>query len=174
MGEADLLKRTLEDDGLEVDFWRVRIRPGSPVAWARWPGSRGDAPRPLLSLPGNPASAWVTFHLFVRPLVRRLCGDPRPHLPVIPARAGERLGSVADLCHFHRVVLEPASVPGALPVARLAGHPGSGLVQTLGRARGLAVIPEGVEAVEPGGEVEVMRVTEESGSEVPGFRPRRP
>lgn len=173
MGEADLLKRTLEDDGLEVDFWRARIRPGSPLAYGRLPRPGGGPALPLLSLPGNPASAWVTFELFVRPLIRRLSGDPHPHRPVIRARAGERLGSTPRLCHFHRVVLEREG-DDPLPVARMAGHPGSGLVQTLGPARGLAVVPEGVEAVEAGEPVEVILVGDAPGAASADFRAARP
>lgn len=173
MGEADILKRTLEEDGLEVDFWRVRIRPGSPLAYGRLPRPGGGPPLPLLSLPGNPASAWVTFQLFVRPLIRRLSGDPTPHLPVLRARAGERLHSTARLCHFHRVGLT-AEGDDPRPVARFAGHPGSGLVQSLGPARGLAVVPEGVEALEPGDTVEVILLDGAPGRAEAGFTALRP
>lgn len=169
MGEADLLKRTLEEDGLDVDFWRVRMRPGSPVAYGRLPRPGGGPPLPLLSLPGNPASAWVTFQLFARPLIRLLCGDPTPHRRVVSARAGERLASAARLCHFHRVRLDPGPVHDPLPTARLAGHSGSGLVQSIGLADGLAVIPEGVAAIDEGERVEVILLDGLDGRIDPGF-----
>jgi molybdopterin molybdotransferase len=143
MGEADLLKDVLEESGMELDFWRVRIRPGSPFSLGRLPDGL-----PVLSLPGNPASAFVTFHLFVRPLLRRLLGSPTPHLPVLRARAAEPLTSVARLCHFHRVTLETEG--SAPPLARLTGPQGSGLVRGLGTAQGLAVLPEGLTEVAEG------------------------
>ncbi|WP_405284379.1 gephyrin-like molybdotransferase Glp [Gaopeijia maritima] len=173
MGEADLLKRTFEEDGLEVDFWRVRMRPGSPMAFGHLPRPGGGPPLPLLSLPGNPASAFVTFQLFGHPLVRHLSGDPRPHRPVIAARAGERLGSTPRLCHFHRVVIDPAAPHDPLPTVRLAGHAGSGLVHSLGPAAGLAVVPEGIAAIEQGERVEVVLLRDTPGAHAPAFADAR-
>ena len=54
MGEADLVKEILEEFGFEQDFWRVRMRPGSPFGFGRLP--RGDTYQPVFSLPGNPTS----------------------------------------------------------------------------------------------------------------------
>ena len=176
MGEADLLKRTLDDDGLRIDFWRARIRPGSPVAfgWLPRPGAGPEAaPLPLLSLPGNPASAWVTFQLLARPLVNRLQGRRDLFARVGTARAGDRLPSAERLCHFHRVTLEPAGGDVRLPTARLSGHTGSGLVNSLGRADALAVVPEGLRSINPGETVEVILVKDRGGSPSPGFRALR-
>ncbi|NNF37392.1 MAG: molybdopterin molybdotransferase MoeA [Gemmatimonadetes bacterium] len=173
MGEADLLKRVLEKDGLQVDFWRARIRPGSPLAFGRLPLPGASHPVPLVSLPGNPASAWVTFHLFVRPLLRCLVGDPRPFQPVLRARTADPLVSVARLCHFHRVRIDWAGAEG-VPTVSLTGHQGSGLVHSVGPAEGLAVVPEGVERLEPGDPVEVILLGEGPGTGRPGFDPQRP
>ncbi len=164
MGEADLLKRTLDEDGFDLDFWRIRMRPGSPVAFG-WLPER----RPLLSLPGNPASAWVTFLLLARPMLRRMVGDPEPFLRVGRATAGEPLRSVERLCHFHRVSITDDATHEGLPVVRLSGHTSSGLVQSLGPADALAVVPEGLEAIEAGREIEVLYVAGEAGSPTPGF-----
>ncbi|HZD05823.1 MAG TPA: gephyrin-like molybdotransferase Glp, partial [Longimicrobiales bacterium] len=168
MGEADLVKRVLEGMGLEVGFWRVRIRPGSPFGLARLP--RPDAPSglPVLSLPGNPASAFVTFQLFVRPAVLRLGGHRRVHRRVVTATAGEPLRSTPRLTHFHRVVLE--GEPDT-PTVRLTGPTGSGLVRSLGLADGLAVVPEGRASVEAGEPVDVILLDDGPGSrESPGYR----
>ena len=173
MGEADLLKRTLDDDGLRIDFWRARIRPGSPVAfgWLPRPGADpATPPLPLLSLPGNPASAWVTFQLLARPLLGRLSGRHDLFPRVGAALAGDRLPSAERLCHFHRVTLEPPQGDATLPTARLSGHTGSGLVSSLGRADALAVVPEGVGSIAPGEAVEVILVKALDGSPSPGFR----
>lgn len=177
MGEADLLKRTLDEDGLRIDFWRARIRPGSPVAFGWLPRPGGDAsapPLPLLSLPGNPASAWVTFHLLARPLLGRMSGRHDVFAPVAAAVAGDRMPSADRLCHFHRVTLEPSrGDPPHLPTARLSGHTGSGLVSSLGRADALAVVPEGVGSIEAGEVVEVIMVNASKGAATPGFRAHR-
>jgi molybdopterin molybdotransferase len=115
----------------------------------------------------------VTFHLFVRPLLRRLAGDRRPHRPVLRATTTDPLVSVARLCHFHRVRIDWSGVDGT-PTVSLTGHQGSGLVHSVGPAEGLAVVPEGVERLEPGETVEVILLGEGTGTEHPGFRPRRP
>jgi molybdopterin molybdotransferase len=169
MGEGDLMKRTLLDEGMELDFWRVRMRPGSPVSFGRLP--RGDAPPlPVLGLPGNPASAFVTFQLLGRPLVRRLGGDDHPHLPVVTATAEDDFGGARDLCQCIRVRLD-----GPLDQlrARHAGPQGSGLVSSLGPAAGLAVLPEGVERVERGGALRVVLLDPGArGSRQPGYDTR--
>lgn len=152
MGDADLLKDVLEAAGMVLDFWRVRIRPGSPLSLGRLPTGC-----PVLSLPGNPASAFVTYHLFARPLIRTMLGSATPHLPTAAAVAGEALPSVEGLCHFHRVVLEDPAA-GGVPRARLTGPQGSGLVAGLGRARALAVVPEGVSGIGEGEPVTCLRL----------------
>jgi molybdopterin molybdotransferase len=169
MGEADLMKRTLLDRGLSLDFWRVRMRPGSPVSFGVLPRA-ASTPLPVLGLPGNPASAFVTFQLLGRPLIRRLAGDPRPHAPVISARAAEPFRAASGLCHCFRVVLEG---PLDRCLARLAGRQGSGLVSSLGPATGLAILPEGVEVVPQGDPLQVVLLEPGwGGSPDPGYRTR--
>lgn len=152
MGEADLMKRALLARGFGMDFWRVRMRPGSPVSFGTLPRDRGPA-LPVLGLPGNPASAFVSFHVFGYPAIRTLAGDTRVHQPVVGAVAGEPLRAAADLCHFVRVSLD-GTLDGS--VARPSGPQGSGLVSSLGPAAGLAVLPEGVGEIGPGDSVEVL------------------
>lgn len=168
MGEADLFKRVLEELGLRVLFWRVRIRPGSPFSQAELPGAGpSGAPLPVLGLPGNPASAFVTFQVLARPLVLALAGHRRVHRRVVRAVAAERLDSTARLTHFHRVTLE-GEQRGLL--ARLTGPQGSGLVKGLGTADGLAVVPEGREAVEAGEDVEVILLDDgPAAASAPGY-----
>ena len=79
VGDYDLVKQILGEQGA-VDFWRVRMRPGKPLAF----GHLGDTP--LIGLPGNPVSAAVTFELFARPAIRRMLGAAaifRPKIEVI-------------------------------------------------------------------------------------------
>ncbi len=79
MGDFDYVKDAFTDDGATLDFWKVAIKPGKPLAF----GSIGG--RPGFGLPGNPVSCMVNFLQFVRPVVRQMLGDPRPFLPVLTA-----------------------------------------------------------------------------------------
>lgn len=72
VGDHDVVRPALEAAGVSLDFWRVAIKPGKPVCV----GSKGE--RVVLGLPGNPASAMVTFALFGVPLLRALQGDREP------------------------------------------------------------------------------------------------
>jgi molybdopterin molybdotransferase len=167
MGEADLIKRVLDELGFELDFWRVTLRPGSPMSFGvlRLDQKR---PTPVFGLPGNPASAFVTFELFVRPFLLKLGGHRRIHRPVLRARAAEPLPTTGRLTHFHRVRIE--QLADGLR-ARLTGSQGSGLVQSLGRAEGLAVVPLGVDRISVGTPLDVILLDDGPGaSDTPAYR----
>ncbi|HEX5661072.1 MAG TPA: gephyrin-like molybdotransferase Glp, partial [Polyangiales bacterium] len=72
VGEYDFVRDALAAAGVTLDFWKIKMKPGKPVAFGR------AGAVPVLGLPGNPVSAWVTFELFVRPGLRRMLGDPSP------------------------------------------------------------------------------------------------
>src|SRR6185369_11770175 len=74
VGDFDFVKEALDDLGAELDFWRVAMKPGKPVVFARLAG------RPFFGLPGNPVSCMVGFQLFVRPALRRMMGVPNERL----------------------------------------------------------------------------------------------
>ncbi|GMR12099.1 MAG: molybdopterin molybdotransferase MoeA [Gemmatimonadota bacterium] len=152
MGEGDLIKRVLLDLGYQLDFWRVKIRPGSPFSFGHIPRD-GAEPLPVFGLPGNPASSFVTFELFVRPFLLKLAGHRAIHRLVLEATAGEDLSSTRDLTHFLRVTL---SEDGGDLTVHLTGLQGSGLMNSLGRAEGLAVVPDGVEKLRAGERVRVV------------------
>lgn len=151
MGEADLVKRVLDDAGLDLDFWRVRMRPGSPVSfgWLEHENRR----QAVFGLPGNPSSAFVTFEVFVRPYLLRLAGHQRVYRRVVTCTAVERMSTPADLTYFQRVAVTQGE-RGA--EARLTGPQLSGLVRGLALADGLAIIPPQRDSVEIGQEVSVM------------------
>ena len=127
VGEHDHVRPALERLGVAMDFWRVAIRPGKPLAFGRRGASR------VFALPGNPASSLVTFELFVRPALLRLGGRPSP-LPVpVRARSGMDLKKNKGLAHFIRVVLRwregdpwadplPTQTSGALRSTVTATH----------------------------------------------------
>jgi molybdopterin molybdotransferase len=147
VGEHDRVKDVLDELGYELDFWRVRMRPGSPASLGRIPRS-GRRPLPVWGLPGNPVSALATFLVLVRPPLRRMLGRARVHDAVFPVEAMERIPSKPDKTHFQRVILEPGD---PLPLARPTGAQGSGILTSMTRADALFVVPEGMSGVEPGG-----------------------
>ncbi len=152
LGEKDLLKRVLEEAGLEVDFWRVKMRPGTPFSFGRLKDEALPS-LPVFGLPGNPASSFVTFQVFGRPFLLRLAGHQRVHRHVVLGTAGEEFVSPLHLTQFFRVVFrgDPAS-----PVVLRTGPQTSGLVRPQGLAQGLAVVPEGAGEVKRGGPIRVI------------------
>jgi molybdopterin molybdotransferase len=154
MGERDLLKRTLGEFGFELGFWRTLIRPGSPFSFGHL-ARDSVPPLPVFGLPGNPSSAFVTFHTLVAPFLRRISGSTEPAPPRVPAETADRLQSPEHLTHFFRVELFRDSTGGALR-CRLTGHQGSGLISPLAPAVALAVVPRGVTTVHPGDSVDVL------------------
>jgi molybdenum cofactor synthesis domain-containing protein len=157
VGARDVVKEVFEEIGT-LDLWRVAIQPGKPLAY-------GSARRPdggyclLFGLPGNPVSSYVTFELFVRPVLRRLRGeDPEAGRLRVHARLTEPVRKSAGRRAFIRVRLEEdGQRPGAW-LAYLAGGQGSHMLSALALADGLAVIPEDVPGAEAGTEVEVIRL----------------
>ena len=159
MGEADLFKNVLEDLGLKLDFWRVKIRPGSPMSFGLLPRENGDG-QAVFGLPGNPASTFVTFELFVRPFLLALGGHAGLGRPIVSAVAAADLKTSEDLVGFLRVRL---SGSGRDLEASLTGPQGSGLVGSLGAADGLAIIPAGVTVIPRGAPVDVMLLDDPGG-----------
>jgi len=155
VGAHDLVKEVFAEIGT-LDLWRVAIQPGKPLAY-------GSAPRPdggyclLFGLPGNPVSSFVTFELFVRPVLRRLRGEPGDQgRLVIRATLGDEVRKSAARRAFVRVRLETDA--DGQHIARLAGGQGSHMLSSLALADGLAIIKEGPASVPAGTTVEVIRL----------------
>ena len=87
VGEHDLVIEGLKSRGLEVDFWKVAMRPGKPLVFGRL------GPVPVIGLPGNPVSALVCAILFLLPALGRLSGLPGNPPPVTAAALGTALGA---------------------------------------------------------------------------------
>jgi len=160
MGEADLVKRVLDDLGFEQDFWRVRMRPGSPISFG-WLVSEGRR-QPVFGLPGNPSSAYVTFSLFVRPFLLRLAGHRNVGPRIVSCIAAESFDAPADLTYFQRVTLTRAN---GVTRASLTGPQGSGLVTGLATAHGLAIVPRDRNGLAEGDPVSVLLLDSGHGTE---------
>lgn len=141
VGDYDLVKQVLGEQGA-IDFWRVRMRPGKPLAF----GMLGQTP--LLGLPGNPVSAAVTFELFARPAIRRMLGCVRLDRPVVRAMLTGADIPRGDRRHYVRVRLW-TDEHGIL-MAEPTGAQGSNIISSLQGASALAVIEEGEGAVRAG------------------------
>ncbi len=162
MGEADLVKRVLDELAYVPDFWRVRMRPGTPFGLGFLPRPGAGTERvPVFGLPGNPSSAFVTFELFVRPALLRMAGHRRILRRRVRAVAASGLKGGGTKAYFLRVELED----GPPLQARLTGHQSSGLVRGLAFADGLAVIPDDLDGVAEGDEVEVLLLDDAPGGQ---------
>lgn len=133
VGDYDLVKQILDEQG-GIEFWRVRMRPGKPVAFGSLSGT------PLLGLPGNPVSAAVTFELFGRPAIRRMLGSRTIERPVVEVVLAGKDIPRADRRQFVRARLD--SVGGTL-VATPTGAQESHIISSLRGATALLIIFEG-------------------------------
>lgn len=84
VGDHDHVRDALVAEGVALDFWKVAIKPGKPLAFGKLGEQR------VLGLPGNPAAAFATFTAFVAPLLRAMQGDARPFARVVPMRLAAR------------------------------------------------------------------------------------
>ena len=152
MGETDRVKDVLDDLGFQLDFWRIRMRPGSPVSFGHLPREGGSVP--VMGLPGNPVSAMVTCLVLAGPAIRALGGHRRRFPFSTRAIVRSPLSGPEKLTRFFRVTLTPESSGGW--GARAAAGQGSGVIKSMALADGLAVVPDGTRAPGVGEFVEVL------------------
>ncbi|MDR3709377.1 MAG: molybdopterin molybdotransferase MoeA [Capsulimonadaceae bacterium] len=146
VGQHDYVKQLVSETG-EIDFWRVAIRPGKPFAFGRIAG------RPIFGLPGNPASAFVTFELFVRPALRRMAGHADCVRPTIGATLTETVEHEPGRKSYVRAHSE--WVDGRLHT-RSAGLQASHRFRSLAAANSLLIIPEDRSRIVSGETVSVL------------------
>ncbi|MER3449602.1 MAG: molybdopterin molybdenumtransferase MoeA [Chloroflexota bacterium] len=155
VGHFDLVKEVLAELG-EVHFWSIRMKPGKPLAFGELFDRRPDGTVrrvPHLGLPGNPVSALVTYELFGRPAVLKLMGRTDFSRPIVMAVAAEDIPGDRRRV-YARVIVRRG--PDGRYVARLTGPQGSGILTSMARANGLAVVPEDCPGVRAGETVQVM------------------
>jgi molybdopterin molybdotransferase len=156
VGDHDLVRPALEAIGVHLEFWRVAIRPGKPLAVGRFERPQGRAAL-VLGLPGNPASALVTFGLFGVPLLRALAGDAHPLPALVRARMTHPFAHPPGRRTFARAALTPS--PQGLTVTTL-GNQASGAVTSMAAADALVSIPADAAGVAAGDEVDVLPLAE--------------
>ncbi|WP_028647294.1 gephyrin-like molybdotransferase Glp [Nocardiopsis sp. CNT312] len=155
MGAYDVVKEVLARQGT-VEFTRVAMQPGKPQGF----GTLGPDRTPILTLPGNPVSAFVSFQVFVRPVLRKLRGlDPGP-LPTVRAVLSSAVTSPSERRSFLRGVLRGPEPGSDLPTVVPASRQGSHQLSALADANAFVVVPEDVTALPAGAVVDVMRLPE--------------
>jgi molybdopterin molybdotransferase len=143
VGAFDVVRTVLDELG-EVNFWRVNLRPGKPLAFGHVQGI------PFFGLPGNPVSAMVTFEVFVRPVLLRLSGRTDEVL-MATATVAEDLQSDGRRSYLRvRLTRENGQL-----VANLTGTQSSGALMSMVLADGLLIVPENVHHVSAGTQLPV-------------------
>jgi molybdopterin molybdotransferase len=139
VGAFDYVKKIIEDNG-GLNFWRVNMRPGKPLAYGNYQGI------PVIGLPGNPVSSFVAYHVFVVPAVRKMIGlDPYLRL-IVPVKLGEMIESDGRETYLRATI----HYDGKDWTGKLVGHQGSGNLTALVLANALLIVPSGVKSLPAG------------------------
>jgi molybdopterin molybdotransferase len=146
VGDYDVVKDVLDAEG-QMQFWQVCMKPGKPLAFGLLSGAV-----PLIGLPGNPVSAMVSFEQFARPAILRMLGHTNLAKPMVRAIVEEPLTNSGRRGFVRVVVFRKEDGYHA----RTTGQQGSGVLTSMAKANGLAVVPEGVRFVEAGSEITVQ------------------
>lgn len=155
MGDYDMVKDILARDG-DMVFWKVRVKPGKPLAFGKIKGTGRDGkPRviPHLGLPGNTVSCMVSFELFVRPALLKMMGKKNIAKPTVEAIMEENIKNNAGRRVYDRAVIEKRD---GHYYARLTGPQGSGILSSMSMANGLVMIPEDRKEVRKGEAVQAL------------------
>ncbi|MFF3954603.1 gephyrin-like molybdotransferase Glp [Streptomyces sp. NPDC001890] len=155
VGAYDVVKEALssvgdeDEPGSGIDFRKLAMQPGKPQGF----GSIGPDHTPLLALPGNPVSSYISFELFVRPVIRTLMGLKDVNRPTVRAALStdKALTSPSGKRQFLRGTYD-AEAGTVTPV----GGSGSHLIAALAQSDALIVLPEDVTSAEPGTDTEVI------------------
>jgi molybdopterin molybdotransferase len=146
MGEYDFVRKVIDSDG-ELDFWRVAMRPGKPLAVGRVGG------KPVVGLPGNPVSALVGFEVYVLPAILAMSGRANWARPRAVCTLTEAISAPAGLRTFVRAMV--ARRGQTLEATPQAGQ-GSHHVHSLAAANALLDVPDEVTEIGAGQPVEAI------------------
>ncbi len=148
VGERDYVQDVLRDLGVNLDFWKVLMRPGKPLMF----GTRGKTL--VFGLPGNPISAFVTATVLVRPALRLMTGHTDPFWPFMGVPLAADLPANGERRHFVRAKLDRNEIGflEAVPIAETDSNHTSSLAQ----ADALIVQPENSDPIPAGEIVEII------------------
>lgn len=153
-GDYDMVKDVLAEHG-EIGFWTVRMKPGKPLAFGVMKKTEGEKEKkvPHLGLPGNPVSSMITFEQFARPAILKMMGRSILTKPTVRAVMDNDIANTDGRRIFARVSV---SQRDGQYHASLTGPQGSGILTSMAKANGLAIIPENSEGVKAGEKIEVQ------------------
>ncbi len=150
VGDHDLVIDSLKSRGLELDFWKIAMRPGKPLLFGRL------GPVPVLGLPGNPVSALICAILFLSPALARLTGLPAGPPPASPAILGTPVGTNDARADHLRASLQTDAA------GRLVAYPfdvqDSSMMRGLAAADALVLRAPYAQALPAGADVSVIRL----------------
>jgi molybdopterin molybdotransferase len=153
VGDFDLVKDVLAAEG-KMDFWRVRMKPGKPLAFGHiGPSASSGRSVPVLGLPGNPVSVMVSFETFVRPALLTMQGMTDWQRSAVEATLMNEIAQKDERRHFVRVQLRWEDDEYH---AYLTGNQGSGILSSMVKANGLAIIPEAWDHAPAGARVQAI------------------
>lgn len=153
MGDYDYTKAVFRELGAEMNFWKLAIRPGQPLAFGKIQNKLA------FGLPGNPVSSMVTFEQLVRPALLKMSGCRSYGRPVVQAVFQETFSKRTDRRHFLRGMLTRED--GIFKV-RTTGDQGSGILTSMVKANCLIDVPVAVERLNPGDHVTVQLLSGEA------------
>jgi len=147
-GAYDVVKEVLSEFGT-VSFGEVAMQPGKPQGF----GFVGDDATPILTLPGNPVSSYVSFEVFAVPAIRRMMGRLPYRRPTVRAMCSTPFSSAPARQQYVRArfTIDPMGAH----VTPVGGH-GSHLMGDLSEANALIVVPADTTAVQGGDQVDVL------------------
>jgi len=148
VGDLDHTRDVFAALGGEQKFWKVKMRPGAPLAF----GMLNDVP--WIGMSGNPVSAMVSFELFVRPALRKMQGFSALFRRTVTVTVEEEVKIGARLMHFLRAVVTQ-NADGAL-TARLTGIQSSGALTSMAKANALLIVPETSPKVAKGSQLKAL------------------
>lgn len=147
VGDYDFVKDILKEYGIDMKFWTVGIKPGHPIAF----GLVGD--KPIFGLPGNPVSTMVTFEVFARPALQKMCGHTSLFRPVVDAIAEDEFSDRPGRTHYVRSLVR---YQDGKYYVKSTGSQGSGILMSMAYANCFMILPADKEKILAGETVKVQ------------------
>lgn len=151
VGAADYTKQIMAKLG-DVNFWKIGMRPGRPMAFG---AIQSDGHRAyLFGLPGNPVAVMVTFYFFARDALLRMMGATPQPLPLLQAISELDIRKKPGRTEYQRGILFQS--PQGRPCVRITGSQGSGVLRSMSEANCMVVLRHEQGNVKTGDLVDVL------------------